>query len=197
MDSRSGKGVTQSPQGFSLVELLMVVAVIGILAGIGMPMFGSAMDATRLSASARDVERELQTARLKAVATKRPMRVRFDCPEAGQFRMVELIGTSTAPASADLSTDRCSDLTWPYPSSSQNALVRPTNDGPVRRLALEASFTQAQTLEFWPDGTVHANLSGMNPWPVIPPSTPVTITVAHKYKTKTITVNGVGKVQIQ
>ena len=38
------------------------------------------VDGMRLGVSARDVERELQFARLKAVSTNRPMRIRFNAP---------------------------------------------------------------------------------------------------------------------
>lgn len=197
MDSRPGFSVTRPNGGFSLVELLVIVAVVGILAGIGMPMLGSAIDQARLASSVRDVERELQTARLKAVATKRVMRVRFDCPATGQFRMVELIGTPAAPATQDLSSDRCSPAVYPYAPAGNNPMVRPANDGPVRMLAHAASFTSASTVEFRPDGTAHANLAGGNPWPVIPAASPLNIVVARKGSTRTITVNGVGKIRIE
>ena len=37
------------------------------------------------------------------------MRVRFNCPAAGEYRTVELIGTASVPAAADTAADRCSD----------------------------------------------------------------------------------------
>ncbi len=197
MDSRPGFFVTRPDGGFSLVELLVIVAVVGILAGIGMPLLGSAIDQARLASSVRDVERELQTARLKAVATKRVLRVRFNCPESGQFRMVELIGTPASPVTADMSSDRCSPTLYPYTPAGTNPMVRPAHDGPVRMLAHAASFASAPTVEFHPDGTAHANLTGSDPWPVIPAAAPLNIVVARKGATRTITVNGVGKIRIE
>ncbi|MFB3854882.1 MAG: Tfp pilus assembly protein FimT/FimU [Vicinamibacterales bacterium] len=193
----SPRSAESTPRGFSLVELLIVIAVFGIVVAVGMPMFGAALESSRLSASARDVERELQTARLKAVTAKRPIRVRFNCPRAGEFRMVELIGSTSAPASEDMSTDRCSPETYPYPSQGTTRLDRPQHDGPLRALTRGTVFTSAQTIEFRPDGTAHADLSGSNPWPVIPASTPVSIIVSRNGATKTITVNGLGKIRIQ
>lgn len=179
-----------------MIELLVVIALIGIVASIGLPLYGNAVDSLRLGASARDVERELQTARLKAVSARHAMRVRFDCPSAGSFRMVELIGTPSSPATADSATNRCTDTVYPYPSSSMNVLVRPNNDGPVRLLQPETAFTAAQTIEFWPDGTAHAGTSDASAWPIIPPAG-ITITVTRRNVSKSITVNGVGRIQLQ
>src|SRR5436190_12765119 len=88
-------------RGFSIVELAVVVAVVGIVSVIAMPQVVNVVDRMRLGMSERDVERELQFARLKSVATQRVMRVRFDCPSVGQVRVVELIGTPTAPEAND------------------------------------------------------------------------------------------------
>jgi prepilin-type N-terminal cleavage/methylation domain-containing protein len=185
-----------SASGFSLVELLAVMTTIGIISAIAIPLFGNMFDSMRLSASVRDVDRELQTARLKAVSAKRPIRVRFNCPATGSFRMVEIIGTPGSPATADSAADRCNTSLYPYPSASRNLLVRPNNDGPARLLQPGAAFTVAQTIEFWPDGSAHAAVGATNPWPVIP-SGGVNITVTRKGISKSITVNGVGKIQIQ
>src|SRR5581483_7584878 len=100
--------------------------------------------------SLRDVERELQFARLKAVTTNRPMRVRFDCPAPGQFRVVEVIGTPAAPDPNDSDTflNRCNETQFPYSptGADQSRLTRPNNDGPIRRLDASTSFTSKQTL---------------------------------------------------
>src|SRR3954454_4711501 len=92
-------------RGFSLVDLMMTVAVIATVAGVEVPQVNSSLDSMRLGMALRDVERELQFARLKAVSTSRPMRVRFDCPSAGKLRVVELIGTTSVPDINDTDTD--------------------------------------------------------------------------------------------
>src|SRR2546425_12946810 len=98
--------------GFSLAEMLMVCAVIGIIAAMALPSIRNEVDRLKLGMATRDVQSELQTARLKAVSSNTYMRVRFDCPAAGQFRAVERIGTPNAPdAGDDLDTaaaTRCS-----------------------------------------------------------------------------------------
>lgn len=178
------------------MELLLVIAVLAALAGIGIPLILAGLENMRLNASARDVQSELQNARLLAVTANRPIRVRFDCPALAQFRVLELIGTAAVPDARDTAPDRCSEASYPYPAASQNPLAPPNHDGPVRRLQTGISFSVQQTIEFWADGTAHADGNAGTPWPAISP-TGVTIRLTYKSSTKAITVNGVGKVNIQ
>ena len=53
------------------------------------------------------MERELQVARVKAVTANRPVRVLFNCPAAGQFRRVEMLGEPGLPDSRDDQVTRC------------------------------------------------------------------------------------------
>ena len=80
-------------RGFTLIEVMMMSALIVIISGIGVALMRNVADGIKLGQAARQVERELQTARLKAVSSNQPMRVRFDCPVAKQYRIVELVGT--------------------------------------------------------------------------------------------------------
>ena len=86
-----------SAAGFSLIDLVATMAIIATVSAMAVPQVSSGLDSMRLGMSLRDVDRELQYARLKAVSSNRPMRVRFDCPAAGSIRVVEVIGTSAAP----------------------------------------------------------------------------------------------------
>jgi prepilin-type N-terminal cleavage/methylation domain-containing protein len=186
-----------SDYGFTLVELIATTAIIAIMAGIALPLLGNVGDAMKLGQAAREVERELQIARMAAVSSNQPIRFRFNCPIAGAYRMVELIGTPQVPAGADSATNRCAMANYPYPGDSdKNPLTRPNRDGPVRYLDPKVTFTASTTIEFWPDGTAHTNTGGVNPWPGIA-GTGTTITLTKGTKTKNIVVNGVGKVQVQ
>jgi len=188
--------------GFSLVDMLATLAVVATVAGIAVPQAVSSLDSMRLGMALRDVERELQFARLKAVSTSRPMRVRFDCPSVGRLRVVELIGTPALPDANDADTAtvglvRCSETAYPYAptGADQSRLTRPNNDGPIRLLQKDTTFLAKKTLEFWADGSVHADAGTGNPWPNVG-STGVTIVLTRKGKSKTILVNGLGKIKM-
>jgi len=185
-------------RGFNVTELLVTCAIIGVAAAVATPGLLTGLDNMRLGMSVRDVERELQYARLKAVAAAQPMRVRFNCPAAGQVRAVEVIGTAANPDPKDLdaATDRCDETKYPYKPSGNDIsrLTRPNNDGPVRLLQPSTTFTASRTLEFWGDGTVHVPCQALcSPGATTQIGT-VTITLSRKGKTKNITVNGLGKI---
>lgn len=180
--------------GFTLVELIATAGIIAILAGLAVPLLQNVAASIKLGQAAREVERELQDARLQAVQTNQPMRVKFNCPTANSYRMVELVGTSSSPAAADNAADRCY---YPFPADTdRNPLTRPNFDGPIRYLDPTVSFSVSTTIEFWPDGTAHTDSAGVDPWPVIG-GTPQDITLTRYGTTKTITVNGIGKIQLQ
>jgi hypothetical protein len=184
--------------GFTLVDMLATIALIATLAAVATPQLIDGVDNMRLGMTIRDVERELQFARLKSVSTNRPMRIRFNCPVAGQFRVVELIGTPRNPLAADGAANRCDEAAYPYrpTGGDNNRLTRPNNDGALRRLQPQATFTAFPTLEFWPDGSVHADAGVGNAWPPLT-AAGATITVSRKSKTRNITVNALGKIQLQ
>ena len=192
------RGRAAGNAGFTLVDTLATIAIIATMAAMATPQMIDGVDRMRLGMSARDVERELQFARLKSVSTNRPMRIRFNCPVAGQFRVVELIGTPRVPLAADGAANRCDETVYPYrpTGSDSNRLTRPNNDGALRRLQPLATFTVFPTLEFWPDGSVHADAGAGDPWPTLT-AAGATITVSRKGKTRNITVNALGKVQLQ
>lgn len=195
-------------RGFSLIELALVVAVISIVAAIAIPTILGMLTNMRVNAQARLVERELQTARLRAVGTNRAIRIRFNCPGTNQFRLVEVIGTPSVPAPADddaASATRCGLAAYPYPDANRDWFQSPNNDGPLNELDPRVEFVATQTLEFWPDGTVHTKTGAGNPWPQIPSNGTVTLQLQRKdgssaQKTaslRQIQVNGVGKIQLQ
>lgn len=183
-------------RGFSLVEVLAVVAVVGVLAAVATPLWRETVNGMRLGASTRELERQLQDARLKAVSTNRKMRVRPNCPAAGQYRMVQVFGTTATVDTRDVATSRCSESLYPYNASNQNPVTK-LQDGPVRRLyegVTATPDTGVAAFEFWSDGRAFRVDSAGARSSI---TTSVGITLSRSGQTKRITVNGLGKIQIQ
>ncbi|XOF32942.1 MAG: GspH/FimT family pseudopilin [Candidatus Electrothrix sp. YB6] len=68
----------QREGGFSLIELMTAIAIIGITAAIALPSYISGMPHRRLKAAARDLYGAMQQARLLAVKNNMPVRVCFE-----------------------------------------------------------------------------------------------------------------------
>lgn len=174
-------------RGFSLIELLLVVAVAATLMAIAIPVLTDVTDSTKLNTESQLVERELQKTRLRAVATNSVLRLRTNCPSAGYYRIVEVLGTA-----ADAPAARCDASTYPYKPQAADLAVPPNFDGVLKQLLYSATVTDV-SLEFRPDGTAWDASSG-TPAAIAPA---VTVTVTRNGKTKSITVNALGKILLQ
>jgi Tfp pilus assembly protein FimT len=170
------------------------------VAAIAVPSLKNTVDGQRLGIDARAVEREMQLARLSAVTTNRPIRLRFNCPSVGYYRRVELIGSVNNPNTNDDADNRaavrCNDVTYPFPAADNDPITKPNNDGPKMQLNSKVTFTSTQTLEFWPNGTVHVYNSAAQAWPSVG-SSPVNIILTSAGVNRSVTVNVLGKTQIQ
>lgn len=94
MPSRSHAGTRNG--GFTMVELMFVVAVSLILLGIGLPSFSNLVKQNRITASVNDVITGFQLARSEAAKRGEPVRV---CP------------TTVAASATDAAAD-CSGTDW-------------------------------------------------------------------------------------
>lgn len=184
-----------SSAGYSLIDMMVAISVMAILAAGAVPQLVNVAASMKLGQAQRDVNVELNQARLLAVSANRPIRIRFNCPAAGQYRIIELIGTPSVPDVDDTANDRCSETKWSYPANDNDPATRPNHDGPIRDLPTGVTFGAAPTLEFWPNGTVHKQVAAENPWTAVGVAG-TAVTVVKGTTVKTVTVNGLGKIQL-
>ena len=74
--------------GFTLMEMMIVIAIIGITAAIAIPNVISYLPKHRLNGGARDVYSAMQYARLKAVKERTPVSINFN-PGANSFTVFD------------------------------------------------------------------------------------------------------------
>ncbi len=185
----------QPRAGFSLIDMMVAISVMAILVAAAVPQLVNVAESVKLGQAQRDINQELNQARLRAVSANRPIRIRFNCPAVGQYRMTELIGSPSVPDPNDTANDRCSETKWSYPANDNDPATRPNHDGPIRYLPRGVTFGTAPTLEFWPNGTVHKQAAGENPWSGVDVGG-TAVTVVKGTSVKTVTVNGLGKIQL-
>ncbi len=179
---RTGSMSAQPPrqQGFTLIDIMFTVSLLGVLMAVTVPGATTASRRHHLTAATREVAAQVRLARLKAVTANRTIRVRFNCPAAGQFRVVEVVNN----AAIDNAGDRCSSTTYPYPDP--NPAAQPNLDGPVMVLRGGITFGGVQDLDIAPTGRVTA-LTG---------EVPATIGVTNSHETQNVTVSATGRVQV-
>ena len=180
-----------------MIELLVVMAAIVTITAVVVPNSRYLLASMKARNAARVVERQLQTARLKAVTNSRAMRVRFACPATGQVRILEVTGV----AATDTSANRCSESAYPYPGPNDALRSTPSMDSPVVYLPAGTAVTcigcpttsTPITLEFGPRGSVHT----VDPTTGV--ETPFTgdlvIQVVHGGHTNEVKVNALGRVR--
>lgn len=71
-----------STRGFTLIELMIVVAVTGVVMTSAVPSLGSLIDTRRIDGAASQLASDLQFARAEAVSRNQAVRVSFQ-PDAG------------------------------------------------------------------------------------------------------------------
>ena len=65
-------------RGFTLIEILVVLAIIALAAGLALPMLGKRGPATGLEAATGEIQAALRSARSSAIAEGRPIAFRGD-----------------------------------------------------------------------------------------------------------------------
>lgn len=92
----------RNARGYSLAELMTIVAIIGIVSMVGLPALMQLMPQYRIRSAATDVASSLRLARDRAVSTRRDWQVLIDTSTTpAQYRLRESVNGSWLNAGFD------------------------------------------------------------------------------------------------
>jgi general secretion pathway protein H len=111
----------------TLLELLIVLSIMAIIAGLVIPMFGTGVSSTALKSSARQVAAGLRLARSEAVATRHDTRLVLDLehrtfqvePDARIHALPRELEMKLYTAQSDLVSDRVGAIRF-FPDGGSN-----------------------------------------------------------------------------
>jgi prepilin-type N-terminal cleavage/methylation domain-containing protein len=90
-------GRARSAQGFSLLELLIVVAILGVLASIAIGVTPSVVRTAKGQAGVSQVQSVLRRARELSISRRRNVRVTFTVPNTLVIEQIDVPGPGTTP----------------------------------------------------------------------------------------------------
>lgn len=95
--------------GFSLIEMMMVIGIIGILIGAGAAAYVSEIKSSRIDAGIRILNANLSQARQNAIAMRQVRRVVIDAGTLAGYSDGKISGVRTRPASIWIEGKRCEE----------------------------------------------------------------------------------------
>jgi len=158
-------------RGWTLAEMMVVVAIIGVLVKISLPSIQNTILTYRLSAAAASAASAVQQTRFQAIQIGCPYTVAFATGSTTYQVQWEKISNATPPVCATTFTNVGPAIPW-------------TTSGGIR-------VTSSPTFQFSPGGIVTATVGGANC------AMPCSFTLTNgSPSTRTIVVSGVGNVKV-
>jgi type IV fimbrial biogenesis protein FimT len=148
------KSKTPRRQGLTLIELLMVLAVLSITLGQSAPSFKAMLQKRRLEAASSDVVADLQYARSEAVARNRTVRIVFEQHDTGSCYVIHAGGTCHCAADGTASCSPNAGLIKSFGLSASSGLTLTSNAAFITLDPVLGTFSPTATLNLTSTGGI-------------------------------------------
>lgn len=153
-DRAGAAAAKRRAEGFSLVEILVVVAILAVILAIAIPNVAGVVEANKLQTSTSMLASKLSEARINALKRNRAAWLRVDVPRGRVQVQTSGPGGATLDVGAPGLLPSGVGFAEPAPSIQFDSVGRPTNP-PPRTLTLEIIRTRARrSVTVSPSGTV-------------------------------------------
>lgn len=133
----------QAQAGFTLVEIMVVITIVGILATISMPAFASWRNRTAVSSAATSLLAHMKQARTKAMAENRSVSIAFtsttytfDADTTGSCGLCKSQTVSFSSFSSTLSVSPTTTRTFSSQGTANSGTITLTANGVSRTITL-------------------------------------------------------------
>ena len=156
MKMRAHQMLKKKESGFTLVEVMIVIAVFGIMSAIAIPSFMSLLPGMRLNGSARDIFVTMNLARMQAVAKNSTGNIKFnsattytawvDNPLSGTQYALDGNGVDTLIKNGSTETGVTISHNIPYDTFAYNSRGLPSGSSVASTITLTDSGGAVQTV---------------------------------------------------
>jgi type IV fimbrial biogenesis protein FimT len=155
-DPQKGKKEFSTHKGFTVIELMVVIAVVAIITSLALPSYRTLIEKRQVSSGAQQIAAFLSSAQLEAVKRNEIVAVHYEFADTGDWCIGVVVGEDDCTCSSDPAANTCeidgSDRVMiPANLNYEEALVEVEGDGafvidPVRGMMVD--FTDGPVFQF-------------------------------------------------